>query len=103
MLKKLLLTSALLVGLSACTGGKISPAETVLLSCETVARTIVQLTPYRAEGKLTKGEVEIVDKAIGITQPLCTGPAPDVNGNLQGIAIDAGARMLQGVLMAVLN
>lgn len=92
------------VGLALLLAGcadKISPAEATLLGCESYSAALGTLAALREADKLTDGTVEIVDHVRATLNPLCLGPAPDVDASVKDIAIDAGVRTLQGILATV--
>lgn len=94
----------LIVGLvSGCSADKISPAEGALSTCETYAATLSTLADFRAADKLSDGQVKIVDHAISYVGPYCKGEAPDVDAKLKDVAIDAGVRVLQSVVLSVIQ
>jgi hypothetical protein len=95
-MKWLILAAAL--ALSACQSGRINPAETELLGCDAFTAALITLAGYNAEGKLTDGTVKIVDKTRAYVNPLCMGPAPDVNKTAVDTAIDAGVRVLRTII-----
>lgn len=106
MFKKLLLTGALLVSLSACSnnGDKgISAAEGALSTCQGYAVALNTLAGFREAGKLSSGQIRIVDDAVDYVGPYCKGPAPDVDSKLKDVAVDAGVRVLQSVVLSVLG
>lgn len=102
----LILPVVLLVGLSACSGNSekgLSAAEGALSTCQGYATALNTLASFREAGKLSKGQINIVDDAIDYVGPYCKGPAPDVDAKLKDVAVDAGVRVLQSVVLAVLS
>lgn len=93
----LLITAAVLVGAAACDNSKISPAESVLLGCESFSSALVVVTQLNTEGKLTESTVELVDHARATVNPLCLGQAPDVNSTVKQVAVDSGTRVLLSI------
>ena len=93
----------LILGLSACSADKISPAEGALSTCETYAATLSTLADFRAADKLSDGQVKIVDQTIAYVGPYCKGEAPDVDAKLKDVAIDAGVTVLQSVVLSVIQ
>lgn len=81
----------------------ISPAESALATCQTYATTLSTLADFRAAGKLGDGAVKVVDQTIAYVGPYCKGQAPDVNASVKDVAIDAGVRVLQSVLISVVG
>ncbi len=65
-----------LAGLAACN----SPQRELALAeaCDSYASALDQITPMKAEGKLSAGTVQAVEVTNSLTHPLCsTGAAPD--------------------------
>lgn len=81
----------------------ISPAEAALATCESYATTLNTLAGFREQDKLSKGMIEVVDQTIAYVGPYCKGQAPDVNASVKNIAVDAGVRVLQSVLLSVIG
>lgn len=95
-MKYLLLTGFLL--LAACQTGRITPAETELLGCDAFAGALATLASYNAQGKLSAGTIDIVDKTRSYVNPLCLGPSPDINKTAVDVAIDGGTRTLNTII-----
>lgn len=97
------LSTALMLSGYGCSNDKESqaPAKAALLTCETVASTLDALYPFRRDGKLNMTTVDLIDKARGITDPFCLGPAPDVDSTVKDLAVDRGASILIGILASV--
>lgn len=84
--------------LYACQNG-ISPAESELLGCEAYDSALATLTPLKV--KMSAGTVSIVDHVRETLNPLCLGPAPDVDATIKDIAVDAGVKTLQSIIAKV--
>lgn len=93
--------AAFAVSGSACNQGGITPAESELLGCDTYSGALTQLAALRAQGKLNEGTVEIVDHVRSTLNPICLGPAPDVNATVKDVVVDAGVRSLQSIIANV--
>jgi len=100
-MRKLLLAAACALVLTACQGGKITPAEGALATCETYATTLSTLADFRAADKLSDAAVKVVDQTVAYVGPYCKGAAPDVDSSVKDVAIDAGVRVLQSVLLTL--
>ena len=100
-MKRLLFVTVAVIGLSGCASDKISPAEGELLGCEAYASTLNTLATLRADGKLSAGTIGVVDHVRETVNPLCLGPAPDVNASVKDIAVDAGVRTLTSIVATV--
>lgn len=98
-MKKLLLPVVLLIGLGACQGGKITPAETALTGCDTFASALVTLSALRAQGKLSDGKISLVDKTRAYVDPFCLGDAPDIDASAIDLTVNAGVSVLQSVIL----
>jgi hypothetical protein len=67
----------LLAGCPANTGNlNISAVQRVSALCNTYSSTIIALAGFRAQGKLSAGQISGVDHSIKIADPICTGPQP---------------------------
>lgn len=86
---------------ASCDQGKITPAESVMLTCEQYPIVLTRLAEANAAGKINDSTEKIVDGAIDILDPICTGPAPNVDAKLKDVAVDAGMRSLNAVLAAI--
>lgn len=99
--KKVLLGFALLAAFAvsgaACDKGKISPAETALLGCDTYAAALNTVAALNEEGKLSAGTVKIVDQSRATVKPICEGGSPDVDATVKDVAVDAGAKTLLAI------
>lgn len=84
------------MGNSGC-ANKISPAESVLLSCDAFASALTVIAPLRADGKLNAQTVALVDQTRNAVDPICEGDAPDVDADVKSIAVDAGVKILTAV------
>lgn len=93
----LILMVGVAVGAASCGDNKISPAETVLLGCDTFASTLSVVADLNTEGKLNANTVKIVDQTRNTVNPICEGRAPDVNSTVKDVAIDAGTRTLLSI------
>jgi hypothetical protein len=91
------LAIAALVALTGCGSTKITPAESVLLSCDAFASALSVLAPMRAEGKLSDGTVKLVDQTRTAVDPICEGDAPDVDASVKSLAVDNGVKLLTGI------
>lgn len=89
--------AAFAVSGAACNEGKITPAETVLLGCQSFTSALSVVTGLNNEGKLSDGTVKIVDNARDTVNPICLGEAPDVDASVKDIAVDAGTRTLLAI------
>lgn len=87
--------------LAACAGSKITPAKSELLGCEAYTTALAQLAPLRADGKLNAATVDVVEHVRATLNPLCLGPAPDVNASVKDVTVDAGTRALNEILAVV--
>lgn len=96
-MKRLLLATVAVIGLSGCASDKISPAESVLLSCDAFAGVLNQLAPLRADGKLSDGTVKLVDQTRAAVDPICEGNAPDVDASVKNLAVANGVKLLTGI------
>lgn len=89
------------VGLAACPeknqGPTITPAEATLLGCEAYAAALNTLASLVEAGKINAATREIVVHARATGDPLCLGPAPDVNATVRDIAIDGAVRTLDSI------
>lgn len=106
MFRKLALIGAVALTIAACSAnGKkgLSPAETALSTCEGYAVALNTLAGFREAGKLSEGQIEIVDDAKSYVGPYCKGKAPNVDAKIVDVAIDAGVRVLQAVVLSVLS
>ncbi len=102
-MKRILLCGALVATLAACAHDKISPAESILLSCDAFASGLTSLAPLRADGKLSDGTVRLVDQTRAVVDPICTGDAPDVDATVKNLAVDNGVRILTAIATQVLK
>lgn len=105
-MKKLLSIGVIALGLAGCAANGeqgISPAEGTLQTCQTYAVALNTLAGFREAGKLSNGQIEIVDDAKSYIGPYCKGQAPDVDAKIVDVAIDAGVRVLQSVVLSVLS
>jgi hypothetical protein len=98
---------AFVVGGAACesntaTQPAITPAESILLTCESYTSALNTLAAAREQGQLTEDTITLVDRVRATVNPLCLGPAPDVDATVKDIAIDAGVRTLQSIIAQVL-
>jgi len=100
---KSLIVLAFIVSAWGCSADKISPAEGALSTCQGYAVALNALAGFREAGKLSDGQINIVDDAIDYVGPYCKGPAPDVDAKLKDVAVDAGVRVLQSVVLAVMS
>lgn len=89
------------IALTGCAKDKISAAEGTLLGCDAYASALDQLAGLREQGKIGGGTVQVVDHVRDTLNPLCLGPAPDVDASVKDVAIDAGVRTLQSILVSV--
>ena len=101
-MKRLLLATVAVIGLSGCASDKISPAESVLLGCDAFASSLNILGPLRADGKLNDATVAVVERTRAGVDPICLGDAPDVDATVKDVAVDAGVKVLQAVIAQVL-
>lgn len=94
------------VGVTACDPGDrgqgISPAEAALSTCENFKRLWNVAIDHTAQGDLNVEQIELVDKAVAIATPYCTGSAPNVKSDYKDIAIHGAVGILSGVLAAFL-
>lgn len=100
---KLIIALALVASLWGCSADKISPAEGALATCDGYSIALNTLASLREQQKLSSGQIKIVDDARDYVGPYCTGPAPDVDAKLKDVAIDAGVRVLQSVIISVIS
>lgn len=104
VLMGLLGLAALLIAGCAQYGQKgVSPAEGVMFTCETYADTLTQLAGLNAAGKIKPSHQEIVEGVRETLNPICLGPAPDVDAKLKDIAVDNGVNILKSVLLISLS
>lgn len=96
-MKRFLIIAAVGLALAGCAKDKISPAESVLLSCDAYASALKSLAPLRAADKLSAGTVKIVDDTRAIVEPICTGNAPDVDASVKDTAIKSGTALLVSI------
>jgi hypothetical protein len=98
-MKRLLLgVGALLfaTGLSACTDGKITPAETVLTGCQTYNGLLATANELDKQGQLSPSQVEGVSMSIDLADPICGGPAPKVDATaLEVVKADSAVEILK--------
>lgn len=66
----IIILAALLVGCAGTAETRVTNALGVL--CDTYATTLDELTPLKAEGKLSAGQVEKVDTANELIDPVCS-------------------------------
>jgi hypothetical protein len=92
-----------LLGGCALFGGdrEITPAEGMLLGCQAYLASLKTVFEFEKAGLVNEDTSEIVDGVQETTDPLCLGPAPDVNAKVKDIAIDAGAKILEGVVKSI--
>ena len=100
-MKRYLAIAVVGLALAGCTGGKITPAETVLLGCSAYSTSLNQVAALREQGKLKDSHVKIVEGVRATLNPLCLGPAPDVEASVKDVAVDAGVRSLNSILAVV--
>lgn len=94
---------AFAIGGSACEQkSSITPAESVLLTCSAYTAALNTLASAREQGKLNADTVAIVDHVRETVNPLCLGPAPNVNATVKDVAVDAGVRTLQSIIAQTL-
>lgn len=95
---RLILAALLAVGLMGCQSGPVTPAQGALATCDQFAAALRDLSQPATFAKLSAGTTALVTKTRDAVQPFCTGPAPDVNGSVSSIAIDAGTKILNAVI-----
>lgn len=106
MKKTLIAATVLLSGFSvagASCGDKITPAKAELQGCETYAAVLTSLIKPREDGKFNKDILNIIDTTRATLDPLCLGPAPDVNSTVKDVVVDAGVTSLQAVASSLLK
>lgn len=72
----LLLTLALLAGCAATPGSGPSPQSVFAGTCTAYTGALTALTPLKASGKLTAGQIATVNTINATVTPLCEGPLP---------------------------
>lgn len=98
--KYLLVCLFVLLGGCASMGGKQANQKAISTACNGYAHALATLSAFRAQGKLTKGEINQVNKIVKKVHPICTAKTiPDpttalmtVNGavnTLQSIQVPA--------------
>ena len=100
-MKRILSVVIVAVALTGCAGGKITPAETVLLGCNAYTSSLNQVATLREHGKLKDSHVAIVEGVRSTLNPLCLGQAPDVEASIKDVAVDAGVRSINAILAVV--
>lgn len=103
----LLMAGLLMLGVAACGSHdngepKITPAEGVLAGCSAFAGVLETLAPLRADGTLSEGMVNVVNRAKASVDPVCEGEAPDVNSTTGAVIVNQGVAVLQAVLAQAL-
>lgn len=96
-MKRFLIVAAVGLALAGCAKDKISPAESVLLSCDGFASALNAVTPLRAQGKLSAGTINLVDQTRAVVDPICTGNAPDVDASVKDTAVKNGIALLTSI------
>lgn len=96
-MKRYLIAGLTAFVIAGCASDKITPAESILLSCDGFASALTVLTPLRADGKLSDGTVKLVDQTRAIVDPICTGDAPDVDATVKNLAVDNGVTILTAI------
>jgi hypothetical protein len=94
MRMKLILPVVLLVGLGACVGGKITPAESILTACQTFNGALKTVATQNQVDPLSAAKVKRVDQAVDLSGGLCDGAAPDINASALDIAAVQGANII---------
>lgn len=89
------LIGGLLVFLTACADGKITPAESILTACQTYTSALNAATSLNKAGKLSAKAVVAVDKSVAIADPLCTGPAPAYDATaLDVVSVESAIKII---------
>ena len=96
-MKRYLAIAVVGLALAGCGSTKITPAESILLSCDAFASALTVLAPLLADGKLSVGTVELVEHTRGAVDPICTGDAPDVDASVKNLAVDNGVKVLTAI------
>lgn len=96
-MKRFFIIGVVGLALAGCSSDKITPAESILLSCDAFASALTVLTPLRADGKLSDGTVKLVDQTRAVVDPICTGDAPDVDATVKNLAVDNGVTILTAI------
>ena len=72
----LLLTLAFLAGCAATPGSGPSPQSVFAGTCTAYTGALTAITPLKAAGKLTAGQIATVNTINATVTPLCEGPLP---------------------------
>ena len=89
---------ACLLLIGACQTGRITPAETQVLGCSAYATALSTLATLNNQGKLSAGQVKMVDSTRAYLNPICLGDAPDVNATALDLAVDGGVKALNAII-----
>lgn len=77
-MKKLLMSVAVAVVLSACAGGSLNtPAKQGVAFCATFAGVMQKMALFRQTGNLSAGDALRVNHAASAINPYCDSPTPD--------------------------
>ncbi len=74
---KRILAVALAASLAACSALQSqAPQKSLITSCTAYAAALNSAAAFREQGKLSVGQINVVDTARPLANALCTGPLP---------------------------
>jgi len=90
------------LALSACAGGgqSLTPRQQLLATCDAYSSTLTTLASLRASGKLTEDQIQSVNNARRVLNPICQDGRP-LDGTTE--QIKAALRRVEAELFRLQN